>query len=140
DCSIGGNVATNAGGARAFKYGVTGDYLRGLEAVLADGSVIRYGGKLVKNVTGYDLNRLMVGSEGTFGIVTEMTFRLVPKPKYQIDVLIPCSHIKQGVELVLWLVRDDRILPSVVEFIEQQGIAACNQVLGYAMPFPDAAV
>lgn len=140
DCSIGGNVATNAGGARAFKYGVTGDYLRGIEAVLADGSVIRYGGKLIKNVTGYDLNRLLVGSEGTFGIITEMTFRLVPKPKYQIDLLVPCGAIRQGVELVLWLLRDDRILPSVVEFIEHQGIAACNQVLEYPLPFSDAAV
>jgi glycolate oxidase len=119
---------------------VTGDYVRGIEAVMPDGSVIRYGGKLLKNVTGYDLNRLLIGSEGTLGIITGITFRLVPKPKHQVDVLVPFDRIEQGVELVLRLVHDDRLLPAVVEFIEQQGIAACNQVLGACLPFADAAV
>lgn len=140
DCSIGGNVATNAGGARAFKYGVTGDYVRGIEAVMADSSVIRYGGKLIKNVTGYDLNKLLIGSEGTLGIITEITFRLVPKPKHQVDVLVPFEHIGQGVELVLRLVRDDRLLPAVVEFVERKGIAACNAVADNSLPFANAAV
>uniref|UniRef100_A0A7C4GJ56 FAD-binding oxidoreductase n=1 Tax=candidate division WOR-3 bacterium TaxID=2052148 RepID=A0A7C4GJ56_UNCW3 len=140
DCSIGGNVATNAGGARAFKYGVTGDYVRGIEAVMADASVIRYGGKLVKNVTGYDLNKLLIGSEGTLGIITEITFRLVPKPKHQVDVLVPFDNVGQGVELVLRLVRDDRLLPAVVEFVTQNGIAACNRVAAASLPFPDAAI
>ena len=140
DCSIGGNVATNAGGARAYKYGVTGDYVRGIEAVLADGSIIRYGGKLHKNVTGYDLNKLLVGSEGTLGIITEITFKLVPRPRYQVDVLVPFDHLAQGVELCLRVIRDSRLMPAVVEFIEQGGIAACNQVLGTCLPFADAAV
>lgn len=140
DCSIGGNVATNAGGARAFKYGVTGDYVRGIEAVLADSSVIRYGGKLVKNVTGYDLNKLLIGSEGTLGIITEITFRLVPRPKHQVDVLVPFDNIGQGVELVLRLVRDNRLLPAVVEFVERNAIAACRRVAGAALPFADAAI
>ncbi|MEO0085828.1 MAG: FAD-binding oxidoreductase [candidate division WOR-3 bacterium] len=140
DCSIGGNVATNAGGARAFKYGVTGDYLRGIEAVMADSSVIRYGGKLIKNATGYDLNKLLIGSEGTLGIVTEITFRLVPKPKHQIDILVPFDNIGQGVELVLRLVRDDRLLPAVVEFVGRKGIAACNSAAGDTLPFADAAI
>ncbi len=140
DCSIGGNVATNAGGARAYKYGVTGDYLRGVEAVLADGSIVRYGGKVHKNVTGYDLNKLLVGSEGTLGIITEMTFKLVPKPRHQVDVLVPFDRLAQGVELCLRVIRDSRLLPAVVEFIERGGIAACNQVLGTCLPFADAAV
>jgi len=140
DCSIGGNVATNAGGARAYKYGVTGDYVRGVEAVLADGSVIRYGGKLHKNVTGYDLNKLLVGSEGTLGIVTEITFKLVPRPRHQIDVLVPFDRLAQGVELCLRVIRDNRMMPAVVEFIEQGGIAACNKVLGSCLPFAGAAV
>jgi glycolate oxidase len=140
DCSIGGNVATNAGGARAYKYGVTGDYLRGIEAVLADGSIIHYGGKLHKNVTGYDLNKLLIGSEGTLGIITEMTFKLVPRPRYQVDVLVPFDRLEQGVELCLRVIRDSRLLPAVVEFIERGGIAACNQVLGSCLPFADAAV
>jgi glycolate oxidase len=140
DCSIGGNVATNAGGARAYKYGVTGDYVRGIEAVLADGSIIRYGGKLHKNVTGYDLNKLLVGSEGTLGIITEITFKLVPKPRHQIDVLVPFDRLAQGVELCLRVIRDSRLMPAVVEFIERGGIAACNRVLGTCLPFADAAV
>jgi len=140
DCSIGGNVATNAGGARAFKYGVTGDYIRGLEAVMADGSVIRYGGRLHKNATGYDLNKLLIGSEGTLGIVTEVILKLLPEPRYKVDVLVPFERLQQGVELVLRVVRDTRLVPTVVEFIERQGIKACNQVLGSALPFPDAEI
>jgi len=140
DCSIGGNVATNAGGARAYKYGVTGDYVRGVEAVLADGSIIRYGGKLHKNVTGYDLNKLLIGSEGTLGIITEITFKLVPRPRHQVDVLVPFDRLEQGVELCLRVIRDSRLMPAVVEFIERGGIAACSQVLGTCLPFADAAV
>ena len=140
DCSIGGNVATNAGGARAYKYGVTGDYVRGVEAVLADGSIIRYGGKLHKNVTGYDLNKLLVGSEGTLGIITEITFKLVPRPRHQVDVLVPFDRLEQGVELCLRVIRDSQLMPAVVEFTERGGIAACNQVLGNCLPFADAAV
>lgn len=140
DCSIGGNVATNAGGARAFKYGVTGDYVTGLEAVLANGKVIRYGGKLRKNVTGYDLNRIFIGAEGTLGVVTEIVLRLVPKPRYQVDLLVPFAELSQGVALVLGLVHQQRIVPAVVEFIERKGVAACNRVLDENLPFGDAGV
>jgi glycolate oxidase len=140
DCSIGGNVAENAGGAHAFKYGVTGDYLRGIEAVLADGSVIRYGGRLHKNVVGYDLNRLLLGSEGTFGIITEITLRLIPKPRYSVDLLVPFDRMNQGLELVSRTVHDQRLMPAVVEFVEGKGIKACNRVLGCDLPYPDAAV
>ncbi len=140
ECSIGGNVATNAGGARAFKYGVTGDYVRGVEAVLPSGEVIRYGGKLHKNVTGYDLAKLLVGSEGTLAVITEIVLKLVPRPKHQVDVLVPFDTVRQGIELVRRLVHDDRLTPAVVEFIEQAGIRACNQVLGACLPFADARV
>ncbi|HKU66494.1 MAG TPA: FAD-linked oxidase C-terminal domain-containing protein [Candidatus Baltobacteraceae bacterium] len=81
-CAIGGNIAENAGGARCLKYGVTADYVMALEVVLPDGTVIRTGGKTVKNVTGYDLRALFTGSEGTLGTVTEATLRLLPKPKF----------------------------------------------------------
>ncbi len=140
DCSIGGNVATNAGGPHAFKYGVTGDYVRGLEAVLADGSEIRYGGKLHKNVTGYDLNKLLIGSEGTLAIITEIALKLIPKPKHQIDVLIPFERLSQGTDLILRVIHDTRLVPAVVEFIERKGIEACNRVLKSDLPFPDAAI
>lgn len=140
DCSIGGNVATNAGGARAFKYGVTGDYVTGIQAVLADGSVLNYGGKIRKNVTGYDLNRILIGSEGTLGIITEITFRLVPKPRYQVDLLIPFPNLQHGVELVLKLVQEKRFVPAVIEFIEKKGIEACARVFQENLPFKEAAV
>lgn len=140
DCSIGGNVATNAGGARAFKYGVTGDYVTGLKAVLADGSMISYGGKLRKNATGYDLNRLLIGSEGTLGIVTEITLRLLPRPACQVDLLVPCRSLEQAVALVIELVQERRLVPAVVEFFERKGADACRRVRGESLPFPDAPV
>jgi glycolate oxidase len=140
DCSIGGNVAENAGGARAFKYGVTADYVRGIEAVLADGSIVTYGGKLHKNVVGYDLARLLVGSEGTFAVITGITLRLIPKPRELVDLLVPFERMSQGLELVRRVVHDQRLMPVVVEFIERKGIRACNRVLGSELPFPDAAV
>src|SRR5881394_1519277 len=80
DCSLGGNIATNAGGPRCLKYGVTRDYVLGLEVVLADGSLVRLGGRTHKNKTGFDLHRLFVGSEGLLGIVTEATLKLLPLP------------------------------------------------------------
>src|SRR5438094_3051978 len=83
DCSIGGNIATNAGGPRCLKYGVTRDYVLGLEVVLADGSVVRLGGRSHKNKTGFDLGRLFVGSEGLLGIVTEATLKLLPLPPFR---------------------------------------------------------
>src|ERR1700741_380025 len=79
-CSIGGNMATNAGGLCCVKYGVTTDYVLGLEVVLADGSVVRLGGRTVKDVAGYDLKRLFIGSEGTLGVITSATVRLRPPP------------------------------------------------------------
>lgn len=79
--TLGGNVATNAGGPRGFKYGVTRDYVLGFKMVLPDGRILKIGGKTVKNVTGYDLTKLFVGSEGTLGIFTELIFRLIPLPE-----------------------------------------------------------
>ncbi len=140
DCSIGGNVAENAGGARAFKYGVTGDYVRGIEAVLADGTIINWGGRLHKNVTGYDLNRLLIGSEGTLAVITGINLKLIPKPRQTVDILVPFDRMAQGLELVARMVHHQRLLPAVVEFIEHRGIQACNAVLGSELPFPDAAV
>ncbi len=80
--TIGGNIACNAGGPRCLKYGVTGDYILGLTVVLADGRILKTGGKQIKNVTGYDLNSLFTGSEGTLGLITEALLRLVTKPRF----------------------------------------------------------
>ena len=85
--SIGGNISTNAGGMRAVKYGVTRDYVRGLEVVLADGSIVELGGKVVKNSSGYSLKDLIVGSEGTLGIVTKAILRLLPLPRFKLSLI-----------------------------------------------------
>lgn len=140
DCSIGGNVAENAGGARAFRYGVTGDYLRGVEAVLANGSVVRHGGRIQKNTVGYDLCRLLVGTEGTIAVITEVVLKLIPRPRVLVDLLVPFDRMSQGLELVARVLSDQRLTPACVEFIERKGIRACNEVLKSDLPFPDAEV
>src|SRR4051794_7866795 len=86
-CTIGGNLAENSGGLRCVKYGVTRDWVMGLEVVLADGSVIRTGGKNVKDVAGYDLTNVFVGSEGTLGLITQATLRLLPKPPANLTLI-----------------------------------------------------
>ena len=90
--TIGGNISTNAGGMRAVKYGVTRDYVRALEVVLADGSIVEFGGKVVKNSSGYDLKDLIIGSEGTLGIVTKIVLKLLPLPKKK-DMSKLCSTV-----------------------------------------------
>lgn len=88
-CSVGGNVAENSGGPRAVKYGVTRDYVTGLEVVLPDGTLVSYGGKYVKNTAGYDLTHWFLGSEGTLGVITKVTLRLLPLPPKRVDLLLP---------------------------------------------------
>ena len=93
-CSIGGNVAENAGGGRAIKYGVTGRYILGLQVVLPTGEIVEMGGKRLKDVTGYDMVHLMVGSEGTLGIVTRIIVRLQPLPAARAVLLVPFSDVR----------------------------------------------
>src|SRR6516165_5024671 len=100
DCTIGGNVATNAGGPRCLKYGVTRTYVIGLEAVLANGDVLRTGGRVHKNKTGFDLIGLFVGSEGMLGIVTEVTLRLLPLPPARATLSAAFSSATQAAEVV----------------------------------------
>ena len=110
--SVGGNVMTNAGGMRAVKYGVTRDYVRGLEVVLADGSVLTLGGKTSKNSSGYSLKDLIVGSEGTLAVVTKITMKLLPKPRAMTSLLIPFTTLKDALTLVPKIMR----LPAVHQF------------------------
>ena len=95
--SIGGNISTNAGGMRAVKYGVTRDYVRELEVVLASGEVITVGGKIVKDSSGYSLKDLMVGSEGTLGVITKAVLKLLPLPKVAISLLVPYPNIETAI-------------------------------------------
>jgi len=115
--AIGGNVAENAGGARCLKYGVTGDYVLALEVVLPDGTVIRTGGRTVKNVTGYDLRRLFTGAEGTLGTITEITLRLLSKPKFARAALAVFDRIEDAAEATT-AVMSSGILPSAIELLD----------------------
>src|SRR5207245_200245 len=120
--SLGGNVATNAGGMRAVKYGVTRNQVLGLTAVLADGEVIRTGGKFVKATTGYDLTQLIIGSEGTLAIVTEAIVKIWPRPAYAATVLAPFPSVDEVAAAVPAIVRSG-VNPMVLEYIDGGGIA-----------------
>ena len=126
--AIGGNVAECAGGPRAFKYGVTKAYVLGLEAVLPNGEIIRTGGKVVKNVVGYDLTQLLVGSEGTLAIITEITLRLVPKPPVQITMRASFPSVRHAVNAVTNLIRA-RVVPAALELIDGDCLEAVAQAL-----------
>ncbi|MEW6334299.1 MAG: FAD-linked oxidase C-terminal domain-containing protein [Thermodesulfobacteriota bacterium] len=116
--TIGGNVAENAGGMRAVKYGVTADYVQGLEVVLADGAILHTGGKTIKNVTGYDLTRLFTGSEGTLGIVTRATLRLIPMPKKRGTLQVMCPSLDEGCATVHMMLQAG-IVPAAAEIMDR---------------------
>src|ERR1051326_8100612 len=115
--SIGGNVAECAGGPRAFKYGVTKRYILALEAVLPTGEIINTGSKAVKNVVGYDLTQLLVGSEGTLAIITRITVRLVPKPAAQLAMGAMFRDVEPAVDAVTKLI-EGRVVPATIELID----------------------
>jgi glycolate oxidase len=136
-CSIGGNIAECAGGPRAVKYGVTRHYVCGLEAVLPSGEVITCGGKLVKNVTGYDLIQLLIGSEGTLAVVTKIVLRLLPLPKVQVDLLVPYDDFQAAADTVSDIIAH-RIVPTTMEFMEQDSILAVERLSQKEVPYHDA--
>ena len=133
--SIGGNVAECAGGPRAFKYGTTKRYVLALEAVLPTGEVIDTGSKAVKNVVGYDLTQLLVGSEGTLAIITKITLRLVPKPKANATLLATFDGIRGAVDAVSELIRR-RVVPAALELIDSDALAAIQENLGGGLVAP----
>lgn len=120
---IGGNIAENAGGMRAVKYGVTSNYVMGLEVVLADGSVIHTGGKSIKNVTGYNFTQLMVGSEGTLGIVTKAILRLIPMPAKRGVMQVFFRSLDDGCAAVHDMLQQN-IVPSAAELIDDVSLEA----------------
>jgi glycolate oxidase len=125
---IGGNVAECAGGPRAFKYGVTKQYVLGLEAVLPTGEVIRTGGKTVKNVVGYDLTHLLVGSEGTLAIITKIILRLIPKPPAHVTMRASFPSVRHAVNAVTGLVRA-RVVPATMELVDGESLEAVQKNL-----------
>lgn len=120
---VGGNVAENAGGPRAFKYGVTNKYVLGLEAVLPTGEIIETGGKVVKNVVGYDLTHLLAGSEGTLAIITKVIVRLIPKPPVQVTMRASFPSVRHAVDAVTRLIRA-RVIPAALELIDGDSLDA----------------
>ncbi|HNX36364.1 MAG TPA: FAD-linked oxidase C-terminal domain-containing protein [Kiritimatiellia bacterium] len=131
--SIGGNINTNAGGMRAVKYGVTRDYVRGLEVVLASGDIIEVGGKVVKNSSGYSVKDLIVGSEGTLGFVTKATLRLLPLPKKAISLLVPFDDLTTAIETVPVIIKS-KYIPTAIEYMEKPVILCAEQYLGKKFP------
>jgi len=118
-CFVGGNIAENAGGGKAIKYGVTGRYVHGLEAVLPSGDVINLGGKRMKDVTGYDLIHLLVGSEGTLAVVTKVILKLLPLPKAAADLLVLFEDAESAIEMVPRIMTESGITPTAVEFLDR---------------------
>jgi glycolate oxidase len=137
--TLGGNVAENAGGLRGLKYGVTRDYVMGLEVVLPTGEVINTGGKTVKNVTGYDLTRLMVGSEGTLGIITKILVRLIPKPDAKRTMLVYYRNLNDAAETVSSIIAH-RVIPSTLEFLDNTTVRSVEQYIHAGLPLDMEAI
>jgi glycolate oxidase len=135
--SLGGNISTNAGGMRAVKYGVTRDYVRGLEAVLCDGTVLRVGGKQVKDASGLSLKHLLIGSEGTLAVITKCVLRLLPKPECSVSVLVPYGDLGTGIRGVLTILQANAN-PTAVEFMERKVVALGEAFSGVKYPCPEA--
>lgn len=133
---IGGNVAECAGGPRAFKYGTTKRYVLGLEAVLPTGEVVQTGGKAVKNVVGYDLTQLLVGSEGTLAIITKIILRLVPKPPRQITLRATFPDVESSAAAVVNIIRA-RVVPAALELIDGESLDAVARNLNVRSLAPE---
>jgi glycolate oxidase len=138
-CTLGGNVAEDAGGPKCFKYGVTKNYVLGLEAVIGDGSVIETGGRVMKNTTGYDLTRLFVGSEGTLGVVTEMTLRLLPLPEGKRTMLALFDSLETASHTVSAIVSAG-IIPSALEMMDNLLIRCAEDYVHCGLPTDAAAL
>ncbi len=131
--TIGGNVATNAGGVKGAKYGTTRDYVLDLEVVLADGSILHTGAKTMKCVSGYDLTRLFVGSEGTLGVVTEISLKIDPQPKASVTCTATFDSLPQAGTAVSAIMRSG-IVPSVLELMDSSSLQAVNQATDLDLP------
>ena len=137
--TLGGNIAECAGGPRCVKYGVTRDYVLGLEVVTPTGEIIHTGGRTMKNVVGYDLTRLLVGSEGTLGIVTQIILRLLPKPEARKTMLVAFETIDGAAQAVSAIIRG-KIIPTTLEFMDGSAIDCVRQATSLDLPLSSRAV
>jgi len=136
--SIGGNISTNAGGMRAVKYGVTRDYVMGLELVLADGTIIQTGTKNRKDTTGLDIKDIVIGSEGTLAVITKCLLKLIGKPEKATSLLISFESLKAGIETVPVLLKAN-LNPTALEFIERKVVRLGENILNLKWPDDEAA-
>ena len=137
-CFIGGNVAENAGGGKAIKYGVTDRYILGLEIVTPAGEIIQFGGKLVKDVVGYNIKQLIIGSEGTLGIVTKVIVKLSPLPKYKVDLLVLFKDVKSAISMVSRILTKTGITPTSIEFMDKLSVQTSCKYLNEHLPYQKA--
>ncbi|WP_124054305.1 FAD-binding oxidoreductase [Arcanobacterium ihumii] len=137
NASIGGNISTNAGGMRAVKYGVTRDYVRELEVVLPSGAIVILGSTNVKDATGLSLKNLIIGSEGTLGIVTQATLRLIAKPKFSQSTIIPFDSLDSALNSVPKILSSG-VTPTAIEFIEGSVAKLGQEFTGFEFPAPEA--
>jgi glycolate oxidase len=137
--TLGGNIACNAGGPRCLKYGVTGDYVLGLTVVLADGRLLKTGGKLIKDVVGYDLNALFTGSEGTLGVITEALLRLTAKPKFARTALVEFPALEDASRTVNAILSAG-IVPATLELMDETAIACIEEALQIGLPLDVEAI
>ncbi len=137
NCVVGGNIAENAGGGMAIKYGVTGRYILGVELVTPLGDVVQLGGKLSKDVSGYDLKSLVVGSEGTLGIVTKAIIKLIGYPQHKSDLLVLFETPKAAIDVVP-VILSKGIVPTGIEFMDQLSIITSCRYLNESLPYENA--
>lgn len=131
--TIGGNISTNAGGMRAVKYGVTRDAVRALTAVLPNGEVIELGGKIVKNSSGYSLMNLIIGSEGTLAVITQATLKIIPKPEYEMSILVPFNSMAEAIKAVPKIIGA-KVTPVAIEYMSRDVILFAEDYLGKKFP------
>ncbi|MFC1692126.1 FAD-binding oxidoreductase [Candidatus Latescibacterota bacterium] len=137
-CFVAGNIAENAGGGKAIKYGVTERYILGLEVVTPTGEIINLGGKLVKDVTGYNLRMLMVGSEGTLGIITRVVIKLLPLPKAKVNLLALFPDVQTAISIVPKIMTQGGIIPTAIEFMDQLSVHTSCEYLNEHIPYQQA--
>ena len=136
-CTLGGNVATNAGGIKGAKYGTTKDYVLALEVVLPDGRILHTGSKCMKSVSGYDLTKLFVGSEGTLGVITEITFKVNPKPPMTSTAMATFEILEDAGRAISEIMYSG-IIPSALEIVDKQSLVAINENTNLGLPVVEA--
>ncbi|MFW6155608.1 MAG: FAD-binding oxidoreductase [Planctomycetota bacterium] len=137
-CYVGGNVAENAGGGKAIKYGVTSRYVLGMEVVTPTGAIVQLGGKLIKDVTGYNVAQLMVGSEGTLGIFTKIILKLIPAPTAAVDLLCLFASTAEAIAVVPKIMTEGGITPTAIEYMDQRSVRAACEYLNETIPYEQA--